>query len=397
MRKTLILISGLLCLAVCLTGCGKRPETPSAGPAPETQETSAPTPAPTAEPASAEPAPAGTASAAPFDRDRYDAAAEAVLDEYRTLRGKGLDDFDENAHPQLPWYSAVVAAGRWNSLYYGYWDFDENGVPELIVSAGEDDYSQPVGIYAFDGEKMLYLCPDQALGERASVTFVDGLFFIRASGGAAVGSVIVYRIAPDGYSTDLIEIMDYEYSDPETVTYTPELGNMTAEELLSHDYMKGFSVPVDFIKFSESSGGDTAEMPNPWSQAMTPEEAAQGAVLDRFVLPEVIGCSPYAPEDRRLSYTDGLAEAVYYNGTDALVIRKGTGSQNISGDYNVYPESGTLHFKGLEIQCFGQDGQIRLARWEFGGNSYSLTFNAGDMARPGLTEDQVTSLVNQIG
>ena len=88
---------------------------------------------------------------------------------------------------------------------------------------------------------------------------------------------------------------------------------------------------------------------------------------------------------------------MYYNGADALVIRKGAGSQNVSGDYNVYPESKTLNFKGLEILCLGQDGQIRLARWEFGGNSYSLSFNAGDMNRPGLTEDQVTSLVNQIG
>ena len=79
-----------------------------------------------------------------------------------------------------------------------------------------------------------------------------------------------------------------------------------------------------------------------------------------------------------------------------LVIRKGTGSADVSGDYNDYPETRDVESGGLAIRCFGADGQIRLARWESGGNSYSLAFNAGDTARPGLTEDQVTSLVSQI-
>ena len=78
--------------------------------------------------------------------------------------------------------------------------------PEFIVTnaeySGTDDFCQPVGIYAFNGSEMLYLCPDQALGERASVTYTDDLFFIHGSGGAATGSIIVYRIAPDGCSTE---------------------------------------------------------------------------------------------------------------------------------------------------------------------------------------------------
>ena len=61
---------------------------------------------------------------------------------------------------------------------------------------------------------------------RSSVTFTDGLFFVHGSGGAAVGSVTVYRIAPDGYGTEIIEEMDYEYLNSETVVYTPQIGNM---------------------------------------------------------------------------------------------------------------------------------------------------------------------------
>ena len=394
----------LLCAALCLAGCGMRQQTSAAETAPTEAPVSQPAesavPAPeTAAPAqeTAAPAPESTAAPAGYDRAAYDDAISAILDQYTDLRERGIENFDEAAHPQLPWYSAVVASWAWNGLYYGTYDFDSNGVPELIVAAGTDDFCQPVGIYAFNGSEMLYLCPDQALGERASVTYTDDLFFIHGSGSAATGSIIVYRIAPDGYSTEIVEIMDYEYIDAETAVFTPELGNMTAEELQSHDYLRGFSVPVEYTRFADShDGGAVPGMPNPWSEAADPEAAAQGAVLNCFVLPEYIGCADYLPEHRILSYMDGLAQAVYDNGTDRLVIRKGSGSTDVSGDYNDYPETGEIVFKGLHISCSGADGQIRLARWEFGGNSYSLSFNAGDYTRPGLTEDQVTSLVNQI-
>ena len=54
-------------------------------------------------------------------------------------------------------------------------------VTEKIVAAGTDDYCQPVGIYAFDGTQLLYLCPEQALGERSGVTFTDGMLCAEAA------------------------------------------------------------------------------------------------------------------------------------------------------------------------------------------------------------------------
>ena len=176
----------LLCAALCLAGCGMRQQTSAA----ETVPTEAPVsqPAESAVPAPETAAPAQeTAAPAGYDRAAYDDAVSAILNQYTDLREHGIENFDEAAHPQLPWYSAVVASWAWNGLYYGTYDFDGNGVPELIVAAGTDDFCQPVGIYAFNGSEMLYLCPDQALGERASVTYTDDLFFIHGSGGAATG------------------------------------------------------------------------------------------------------------------------------------------------------------------------------------------------------------------
>lgn len=186
-----------------------------------------------------------------YDADAYRKAKNDLLSEYIGLDQAALQDFDDNAHPELPWYSAAVANRVRSSLYYALYDFDGNGVPELVIAAGDDSWQQPTGVYAFDGEKMVYLCKQMPLGERCSLSyFEDGLFAVRGSGGASVGSVALYRIAPDGYSTEVIEIMDYEYQNDGTVTYTPKLGNMSPQEFERGDYLRGFDVPLSFKLFA---------------------------------------------------------------------------------------------------------------------------------------------------
>ena len=149
---------------------------------------------------------------------------QAVLDEFAALTLDELYDYDEAAHPELPWYTGIIANRERNDLYYGFYDFDGNGVPELVIAAGDDSYQAPEAVYAFDGTKMVYLCKEQALGERATLSVMpDGTFVVRGSSGAAAGVCAIYRIAADGYSTDLLEVMEYEFSEDGTVTYTPQL------------------------------------------------------------------------------------------------------------------------------------------------------------------------------
>ena len=62
----------------------------------------------------------------------------------------------------------------------------------------------------------------------------------------------------------------------------------------------------------------------------------------------------------------------------------------------MYPEERDINWKGLAIHCRGDEGMVRTAWWSFGGNAFSLSFNTDDTTLPGLTDDQVTSLVNQI-
>ena len=186
--------------------------------------------------------------------DALQTAADKVLAEYSGLTTDVLENYDEASHLELPWYTAVIANPVRNDLYYGWYDFDQNGTPELVIAAGDEKYRQPVAIYSFDGEKMVYLCKEHPLGERSALTyFSDGLFAVHGSGGAAVGSITLWRIAADGFGTEIIDNINYEYKDEHTVTYIPELGNVSAETFNAVDYMTGFSVPIEYTLFAKKT------------------------------------------------------------------------------------------------------------------------------------------------
>ena len=331
-----------------------------------------------------------------YDYGAYDLAVQDVLDEYAALDLDALENYDESMHPELPWYTAAIANTARNDLYYGFYDFDGNDVPELIIAAGDDSWQVPEAIYAFDGNAMRYLCKEHPLGERAYLTWNGELFAVHGSGGAATGSVAIFKIAADGFGTDLIEVMDYEYSDAQTVTYTPELGRMTAEEFAALDLGDGVGADVGYTRFASRNGEELIGMANPFSAASSAEEAAQGAGLEYFILPEVFACFADGHDEPSFRFMDGMAEAQFNGSGSSLLLRKGIGTDDISGDWNLYPEEWDIVWKGLTIHCRGEQDSVRTAWWTFGDHTFSLSFNIDDSALPGLTGDEVTSLVNQI-
>ena len=328
-----------------------------------------------------------------YDMGKYMDARQAVIQEYAALDQNALDNFVDEEHPELPWYTAIIANPVRNTLFYASNDFNHDGIPELVIAAGDESYQQPMAIYAFDGEKMVYLCKDQALGERCTVSYFNGEFIVFGSGGAATGIFLVYTIAPDGFSTELRTQASYEYSPDGKVTLTVEKGELTNEDFEYYQQLRGEFPALDYMRFAPMD--DWTGLANPWHDAASAQEAAAGAGLESFTPPEYLSClnGDYTVLFR---YMEGLAEAVYTDGANSLVVRRGLGEEDISGDYNAYAETRTVVWKALSIQCAGNNGQIKKANWYFGGNAFSLTFNAGEDALPGLEESDVTSIVNQI-
>ena len=85
----------------------------------------------------------------------------------------------------------------------------------------------------------------------------------------------------------------------------------------------------------------------------------------------------------QISYQDA-------DGVDSIVIRKGTGSDDISGDYNTYDETSTLDVDGITVTTKGSEGLINVATWTNGDFSFSITATAG------LDSDGITELVQAI-
>ena len=158
-------------------------------------------------------------------KQAYEDAVDELLDDYREVLETGVDAFDESTYPEIPYYS-IQTVRYSGTIYYGYYDFDENGTDELILATGDEEFKQPIGIYAFDGTKMVYLCKEQSLGERATIHFQNGLFTIHGSISASSGVVLSYKLADDGYSIDIQDWYMYEYDENDELTVTTEIGNM---------------------------------------------------------------------------------------------------------------------------------------------------------------------------
>lgn len=81
-----------------------------------------------------------------------------------------------------------------------------------------------------------------------------------------------------------------------------------------------------------------------------------------------------------LSYWGNLAEINYQGAEETACYRKSKGEEDNSGDYNEYAEVRILEADGFSIMVKGENGIYRLAIWQKGGYSYSLSLEKGEEA-----------------
>ena len=67
-----------------------------------------------------------------------------------------------------------------------------------------------------------------------------------------------------------------------------------------------------------------------------------------------------------------MHQLIFRSGDDRLIIRKAAGSEDISGDYNTYPETKTAKINGSSVTLKGADGKYQTAVWTAGGYSYAV-------------------------
>lgn len=145
-------------------------------------------------------------------------------------------------------------------------------------------------------------------------------------------------------------------------------------------------------KKSDSASSNSTQIPNPWQECKTLDEAIEQAGFD-YQLPadtKDLGTPDYIGVIK-----DDMLEVIWkQNDSDKVCLRKGSQKDDISGDYTNYATTTTA-----DIVCNGEtvtvtfksDAEgIHLAIWQQDGYSYSA------FSGEGLTEQDATSHVSAI-
>lgn len=132
----------------------------------------------------------------------------------------------------------------------------------------------------------------------------------------------------------------------------------------------------------EEITGDNTQIPNPWQEYKTVSEAAKAAGIS-FSVPEKL-------EGYKVSHVqamDGIVELRYSNGSNEIRIRKGKGTNDISGDYNVYKNVSEKKIGGNTVTLKGNGDGVSSATWTDG------TYSCSIFSENELTNKLVESIV----
>ena len=126
------------------------------------------------------------------------------------------------------------------------------------------------------------------------------------------------------------------------------------------------AITVDGSVISIQTGA-SAQIPNPFVECDTLAQARQLA-----------GFSLTLPADVQAAGISVLpGKMIQVRGDNGLSIRKALGQEDVSGDYNAYPQTETLPLQGTEITLKGTGDQVMIAVWTRGGYTYAIQSLAG--------------------
>ena len=156
--------------------------------------------------------------------------------------------------------------------------------------------------------------------------------------------------------------------------------------------LDGNSELTDIVSMETESDVEAALTPNPFIDAADLEEAEKIAGFDISV-PESIEGYPQITIE---AVENKMIQVFYYEGEfgeeghKEVLIRKGTGTEDITGDYNEYPETETASLHGADVELRGKDGKVFAASWIQEGYAYAID------STEGLTKEETDSLIEII-
>ena len=164
---------------------------------------------------------------------------------------------------------------------------------------------------------------------------------------------------------------------------TKSIGAETTVQETTAEEMTTETVKAERGESEESMIG----MPNPYTDHGTLKEAEEDAGFKIQIPDEIRGVKAVA--FRNLGTE--MLEVIYYDG-DAEVarVRKGTGEDDISGDYNVYEIEEAADVTGTQVTLKGSADGYALAVWNEGGYAYAVSVTKK------ITKDEMLQIVEEI-
>lgn len=134
----------------------------------------------------------------------------------------------------------------------------------------------------------------------------------------------------------------------------------------------------------------TTEIPNPFTEYATLDEAAKAVGFDISVPDAIDG---YTERIIRAEVDSKMLEVIYQNGeSDEIRIRKAVGAEDISGDLNEYAQSNTAAIGDLSVTMKGENDLVTLATWISNGYTYSI----GAYNQAGISAAAMTDLITAV-
>jgi len=143
-------------------------------------------------------------------------------------------------------------------------------------------------------------------------------------------------------------------------------------------------------KSGEQIVGDTTQIPNPFIDCTTLEDAQKSAGF-AMTIPDAMP-EGYSKTAIR-AVKNKMIEVIYLNGDSEIRIRKAIGSEDISGDYTVYKESMETEIGNVKVTMKGNNGKVNVAIWSEGVNVFSITVNCGGT---GLDSSIIRTMVDAV-
>lgn len=131
---------------------------------------------------------------------------------------------------------------------------------------------------------------------------------------------------------------------------------------------------------------ENVQIPNPFADCKTLDEARE---ISGFAMTVPDTIDGYA-ERVICAVKNDLVEVIYQSGDDEIRIRKASGSEDISGDYNAYAEKNTVTVGGLQVTMKGADGKVSVATWTNSSYTFSISVSRG------MTSDSVAKLIQAV-